>query len=94
MPEPGTPDEGAVRTVFATGDPTEVILAKLLLEAEGVRFMVVGEGVQDLIGLGRLFGPYNPLAGPVQIRVAAEDVELALEVLREMRETRDAPPED
>jgi len=94
MPEPGSHGEGPIRTVFASGDPAEVIMAKLMLEAEGIRFVAVGEGVQDLIGFGRLFGPYNPLAGPVQIRVAAEDAEAALEILRELR-THDAtdPPE-
>jgi hypothetical protein len=86
MAEPGSSDEGAIRTVFASGDPSEVIVAKLMLEAEGIRFVVVGEGVQDLIGFGRLFGPYNQLAGPVQIRVAADDAELALEILRDLRE--------
>lgn len=72
-------------TVFASGDPSEVIVAKLLLEAEGIRFAVVGEGVQDLFGLGLMFGPFNPLTGPVQIRVLDEDAELAREILHEMR---------
>ena len=37
MPEPGSPEEGAIRTVFASGDPSEVIVAKLMLEAEPKR---------------------------------------------------------
>jgi hypothetical protein len=85
---PNSPD--AVVTIFSSGDPSEVIMAKLLLDAEDIHFAVVGEGIQDLFGLGRMFGPFNPLTGPVQIRVRSEDAALALEVLKEMREANQA----
>jgi hypothetical protein len=68
-------------TVFASGDPTRVAVAKLVLRAEGIPFIIKGEGVQDLFGLGRLFGDLNLVTGPVQIQVRQEDAALALEAL-------------
>ncbi|MGH7581839.1 MAG: putative signal transducing protein [Gemmatimonadales bacterium] len=72
-------------TVFASSDPAEVITAKLILDSEGIRYVVEGEGVQDLFGFGRAMGPFNPITGPVQLRVAAENAERALEALEELR---------
>jgi hypothetical protein len=68
-------------TVFASGDPTRVAIAKLVLRAEGIPFIAKGEGVQDLFGVGRLFGGLNLVTGPVQIQVRQEDAALALEAL-------------
>lgn len=71
-------------TVFAEGNSTQIIIAKLMLEANEIPFVVEGEGVQDLFGIGRLTGGNNFITGPVQIRVRAEDAERACEVLEEM----------
>ena len=68
-------------TVFASGDPTRLAVAKLVLQAEGIPFITAGEGVQDLFGLGRLFGGLNLVTGPVRIQVREQDVARALEVL-------------
>ena len=76
-----------VVTVFASSNNADVITAKLLLEAERIPFEVDGELVQDMFALGRTFGPFNALVGPVQIRVAAEHAERALESLSELRGT-------
>ncbi len=56
-------------TVFASGDPVRLTMAKLALESAGIQFVTQGEGVQDLIGAGRLFGGFNIAAGPVRIQV-------------------------
>jgi hypothetical protein len=80
------PEPSHVVTVFASGDPAAVIMAKLILEGEGIRFVTEGEGVQDFFGFGRALGGFNPITGPVQLRVASENAELALEALRELRE--------
>lgn len=69
-------------TVFASGDAAQLAVAKLVLESEGIPFVTLGEGVQDLFGIGRLFGGLNLVTGPVQIRVREEDAALALELLR------------
>ena len=88
----GAPDQPLpVVTVFASSDWAEITMAKLLLQSEGIRFVTEGEGVQDLFGWGRSFGGYNPLTGPIQLRVAAEEVNLALDALRELRLGLDTP---
>jgi hypothetical protein len=73
-------------TVFTGGEMGQILMAKMLLEAEGIRFVTEGEGVQDLFGLGRAGGGYNLFTGPVKLRVAAENAPRAIEVLREMAE--------
>lgn len=78
------PRQEPLVTVLASGDSTQVIMAKLLLESADIRFVVQGEGVQDLFGIGRLTGGANFITGPVEIRVLADDAEAAREVLREL----------
>jgi hypothetical protein len=70
-------------TVFATSDPVLLATAKVVLESGGVPFLAKGEGVQDLIGLGRV-GGLNLAAGPVQIQVPHEHAVRALTLLEEV----------
>ena len=70
-------------TVFASGNIADIAVAKLALESGGVPFITKGEGVQDLVGLGRLFGGTNLATGPVQLQVRCEDADLALELLQD-----------
>ena len=77
-------DEGALVTVFATGDTVELIAAKLVLDGEQIPYLVAGEGVHHLFGLGTIIGGYNMITGPVRLRVRQEHAELAREVLAEM----------
>ena len=46
--------------------------------------MTQGEGLQDLIGLGRFPGGFNVAAGPVKIHVDVRDAESAREVLADI----------
>ncbi len=75
-------------TIYSTGDLAELAVAKVLLEAEGIPYLVQGEGVQNLFGFGTIFG-YNPITGPVELRVADGDAALAREALEELREPKD-----
>jgi hypothetical protein len=68
-------------TVYRTGNAVLVALAKAALDAEQIRYVVQGEGVQDLIGMGRFPAGYNAATGPVRIQVTAEDAERAREAL-------------
>lgn len=68
-------------TVFQAGNAIALALAKAALESEGIPFVTQGEGVQDLIGLGRLPGGFNVATGPVRIHVRAGDADRALAVL-------------
>jgi len=84
------PDPRALVTVFATGDPVLIATAKLVLEAADIRFLTKGEGIQDLIGLGRMFGGFNLATGPVQIQVERRDAASAIDALRDVRSSPDA----
>ena len=71
-------------TVFQTGNPIALALAKGALESAGIPFVSEGEGLQDLIGLGRFPGGFNVATGPVKIHVDARDAEAAKEVLADI----------
>ena len=71
-------------TVFSTGDTVALAFAKVALQSEGIPFVTQGEGVQDLIGFGRLPGGFNLAAGPVRIHVDSRDAERARAALAEI----------
>ena len=71
-------------TVFQTGNPITLALAKGALESAGIRFVSEGEGLQDLIGLGRFPGGFNVATGPVKIQVDMRDAEVAKQVLADI----------
>ena len=78
-PEP-TPDVELV-PVLATGDAGLIAFAKSLLEAEEIDYLVRGDGLQDLFGLGRVTA-FNFAMGPAEFLVRADDAERARELLK------------
>jgi putative signal transducing protein len=68
-------------TVFRAGNAVLVAIAKAALEAHQIRYVVEGEGVQDLIGMGRFPAGYNAVTGPVRIQVTAENAARARKAL-------------
>ncbi len=68
-------------TVFRAGNAVLIAVAKAALEAHQIRYVVEGEGVQDLIGMGRFPAGYNAVTGPVRIQVTAENAERARNAL-------------
>ncbi|MBP6444293.1 MAG: DUF3955 domain-containing protein, partial [Gemmatimonadales bacterium] len=85
--------QGGVTTVFTTVDTNAMIMAKLMLEVEGIAIIASGEGLQDLFGMGRSVGAFNPVVGPMRIQVATEEAERAREVLAEMAAATPEPEE-
>jgi hypothetical protein len=87
-------------TVFESGDPALIALAKSLLESAGIRFLTQGEGIQDLFGWGRAPGSFSIVAGPVRFQVNEQDVKEARAVLEDLHESEqespgtDSSPED
>jgi putative signal transducing protein len=73
-------------TVFETGDPALVALAKSLLDSAGIEFATKGEALQDLLGLGRFPGGNNLVTGPVVFEVGPDDAEKARSMLRDLKE--------
>jgi hypothetical protein len=55
-------------TVLVTDDPALVPVARSMLEAEGIPCFARGDGLQDLVGLGRVGGS-NLVFGPVELQV-------------------------
>ncbi len=82
QPEP----ELELVTVFDTGEPADVLVAKSLLEAEGIEFFAKDEGVQDFFGAGRLGSGFNTMAGQVEIQVRPEDADRARQLLERLDE--------
>jgi hypothetical protein len=81
------PDPAGPVTVLRTSDPALLGVAKSLLEDAGIAFFAKGEGVQDLFAAGRVGTGFSPIAGPVELQVAADDAEAASERLRELAST-------
>ena len=71
-------------TVLASGDPGLMAIAKSLLQSAEIPFVVQGEGVQDLFGVGRIGSGFNLVTGPARLRVGADDAADARELLAEL----------
>ena len=77
-------------TVFQSSDLALFALAKYALDGERIPYIADGEGIQDLFGVGRLGTGYNLITGPPRIRVMAEHVERARELLADLEDEGDA----
>src|SRR5207247_4783297 len=81
-PEP-TPDVELV-PVFAAGSAALVAVVKSLLESEEIDYMVRGENVQNLFGIGQATG-FSYAMGPVEFWVREDDVPRARALLADLR---------
>ena len=83
---PGPPPEPNLQLVpvFRSGDAGVIALAKSLLEGEDIEYMARGDGLQDLIGGGRLYGGFNYVVGPVEFVVRSDDAPTARALLRDL----------
>jgi hypothetical protein len=77
-------------TVYTARDAADLAVARSLLESEAIPHFVRGEGVQDLLGIGRLGAGFNPLVGLGEIEVPASAAGRARALLSDP----DAPPEE
>jgi len=68
--------EAALVPVLRTRDPGLILLAKSLLEDEGIKYLVRGENLHDPFGGGRL-GGYSYVTGPAEFLVDTPDAERA-----------------
>jgi hypothetical protein len=76
---------GDLVTVFESSDVVLFAIAKSTLDTAGIRYITQGEGLQDLVGWGRLFSGYNFVTGAPRIRVTPENADRAHQVLSELR---------
>jgi Putative prokaryotic signal transducing protein len=70
--------------VFRSGDQGHIVVAKSLLESEGIDYLVRSEGLQDLFGWGRLAIGFSNVVGPAEFLVRKEDGDRARELLRDL----------
>jgi hypothetical protein len=84
-----------IETVYATGNPALVALAKSLLEDAEIEYFTKGDEIQNLMGIGGIGGLLNYVTGPVEFVVAAKDAPTARELLAHLDDAvPDELPED
>ena len=76
-------------TVWRSGNQALLVVAKSLLEAEGIEYFPNGERLQDFFGWGRIGTGYSPIVGLIELQVASDDAERALELLADLRHHED-----
>jgi hypothetical protein len=80
--EDESPDSGVILvTVFRSGTPGAIAVAKSVLQAAGIEFVTKNEAVQDLFGWGRFPRGTNLLMGPIELQVSPADAAYAIELL-------------
>jgi hypothetical protein len=72
--------------IFETGHDGVIAIVKSMLDQAQIKYMVEGEGVQDLFGVGVIGTGFNPITGPVVFKVMPEDVNYAKELLKDVKE--------
>lgn len=77
-------------TVLESSDEAELAVVRSLLEAEGIPCLLRGEGVQEIVGFGRVGGE-NLALGQVEVQVRREQAQAARELLAAREQ---GPPED
>lgn len=77
-------DHEKLVTIFESGNEGIVALVKSILDEAKIRYLVEGEGVQDLFGVGVLGTGFNPITGPVVFQVMPENAEYARELLKDV----------
>lgn len=70
-----------LQTVLETGNLAIIAVSKSILDSAQVKYVVKGDDLQELFGIGRMGMGFNPLMGPTQIQVREQDVEIAKQLL-------------
>jgi len=79
-------DQFEVVTVFSTGSLALLAYAKSVLDSAGIMYVVKGEQIQNMFGLGSL-GSFNFTLGPMEIQVNLADESSARELLAGIKES-------
>ncbi|MFC1528926.1 putative signal transducing protein [Candidatus Latescibacterota bacterium] len=86
LPEP-KPEYVKFVTVFSAGNPADIVIAKSILENANIQYFAKNEGVQDLIGWGRIGMKYNLAVGPIEIQVGEDDAGEAQALFKELEKS-------
>ena len=71
-------------TVFSTGNPVLVSIAKSILQDAGIPYSVKGENLQNLFGYGLIGTGFNPVSGAVEIQVDVTNFDEAQILLKDL----------
>lgn len=80
----GEPEYVELVTVMSVRDLGELLIAKSLLESEGIRYLAKGEGLQSLFGYGSIGAGFNFVTGPIKIQVSVADEGDAKAILNDL----------
>jgi len=80
-------DHEKLVTVFKSGHEGLIALAKSILDEANIEYLIKNEGVQDLIGLGVFGTGFNPITGPMELKVLPQSEEYAKELLSGLEES-------
>ena len=81
--------ETTLVSVLQTADEGLIALVKSLFEAEDIDYFLKGEGLQDVLGWGRIAGEFNYITGPADFLVRESDADRALGLLASLRSDDD-----
>jgi hypothetical protein len=73
-------------TVFSSGNEAIISVVKSILDEANIRFVIKGENVENLFGLGVIGTGFNPITGPVEFQVMPENVKYAKELLKDVKD--------
>jgi predicted nucleic acid-binding Zn-ribbon protein len=73
LPKDPEPSPFQPVTVLTTGDPLRIEMVKAALDSAGIDYWVRGQGLQDLMGGGRLGTGYSVAFGPARVDVDPEN---------------------
>lgn len=79
-------DHESLVPVFESGNEAIVAVVKSILDEAKIQYLVKGEGVQDLFGVGVIGTGFNPITGPVVFKVLPGDVDYAKELLKDVKD--------
>ncbi|MBX7045060.1 MAG: DUF2007 domain-containing protein [Ignavibacteria bacterium] len=80
-------DNSYAVTVFESGHEGLIALAKSMLDETGIEYVVKGEGVENLLGVGVMGTGFNPVTGAIQIQVLENRADEARELLKDLKES-------
>jgi hypothetical protein len=80
--------------LIAVHDAALASVVQSVLATAGIRFVIKGEVIQDLFGVGRLGVGFNPVTGPAVLSVESSRLDEARELLRQSDEEIDSAGED
>jgi hypothetical protein len=92
-PKEEMPEYVNLVTVYETGSPAVISIAKTILSSENIPFHMKGDGVQDLFGGGRIGTGFNVLVGPVQVQVDEKHAQWARELLSDLEASEVSEPD-